>query len=77
MIIVENCRIFASQPVQYQSVYAQITRWRLVKETIKGQRVYYSLYIQDKPYVSEILKHIPSQKEQLKTLICEDNECCT
>ncbi|WP_240419270.1 ArsR/SmtB family transcription factor [Paenibacillus periandrae] len=49
----------------------------LVKETKKGQWVYYSLYVQDKPYVSEILKHIPSQKEQLKPLGCEDNECCT
>lgn len=49
----------------------------LVKETKKGQWVFYALHIQDKPYVSEILKHIPSQKERLKLSICEDNECCT
>ncbi|NHN33166.1 ArsR/SmtB family transcription factor [Paenibacillus agricola] len=49
----------------------------LVKETKKGQWVYYSLRIQDKPYVAEILKQIPSQQDKINSLVCEENECCT
>lgn len=49
----------------------------LVRETKKGQWVYYSLHIQDKPYVTEILKQVPSQKDKINSLICKENECCT
>ncbi|MBP1989786.1 ArsR/SmtB family transcription factor [Paenibacillus eucommiae] len=48
----------------------------LVKETKKGQWVYYSLAVQDKPYLTEILNQLPSQKEKLNSLVCEDNDCC-
>lgn len=48
----------------------------LVKETKRGQWVYYSLTIQDKPYIAEILNRIPSQKENIETAVCEENECC-
>ncbi|MEF3312082.1 metalloregulator ArsR/SmtB family transcription factor [Paenibacillus sp. GYB004] len=48
----------------------------LVKETKRGQWVYYSLTIQDKPYIAEILNRIPSQKEKMQSTICEENECC-
>lgn len=49
----------------------------LVKETKKGQWVYYSLSVGDKPYVSEILRHMPSQKKMVEEqTVCEDNHCC-
>ncbi|MFD0711382.1 ArsR/SmtB family transcription factor [Paenibacillus sp. GCM10027626] len=48
----------------------------LVKETKKGQWVYYSLHIQDKPYITEILQQIPSQKDRIHSSVCEENECC-
>ncbi|MDF2652146.1 MAG: ArsR family transcriptional regulator [Paenibacillus sp.] len=48
----------------------------LVKESKKGQWVYYSLSIQDRPYIAELLKQIPSQKEKIHSVTCEDNECC-
>ncbi|MFC3772866.1 ArsR/SmtB family transcription factor [Paenibacillus sp. GCM10012303] len=48
----------------------------LVKETKRGQWVYYSLHVQDKPYIAEILNRIPSQKEKIQTTICEQNDCC-
>jgi ArsR family transcriptional regulator len=35
----------------------------LLNETRKGQWIYYSLNLEDKPYIQDILKHIPSQKE--------------
>ncbi|WP_409341681.1 ArsR/SmtB family transcription factor [Paenibacillus sp. MBLB4367] len=37
----------------------------LVKETRKGQWIYYSLEIGDMPYLQELLEHLPSQKEKL------------
>lgn len=48
----------------------------LVKETKRGQWVYYSLSIQDKPYIGEILKQLPSQKGKIHSAICEANDCC-
>jgi ArsR family transcriptional regulator len=49
----------------------------LVKEEKRGQWVYYSLNVQDRPYIAEILKQIPSQREKLRSAVCEDNNCCT
>ncbi|MCU6797496.1 MULTISPECIES: helix-turn-helix transcriptional regulator [Paenibacillus] len=49
----------------------------LVKETKRGQWVYYSLTVQDKPYIAEILKQLPSQKEKMDSLVCVENDCCT
>ncbi|MEF3302800.1 ArsR/SmtB family transcription factor [Paenibacillus sp. GYB003] len=48
----------------------------LVKETKRGQWVYYSLNVQDKPFILDILKHVPSQKDKLQSAVCEENECC-
>ncbi|GAA3412536.1 ArsR/SmtB family transcription factor [Paenibacillus hodogayensis] len=47
----------------------------LVKERKSGQWVYYSLNVQDKPYIAEILKEIPSQ-DNMPSSVCEENECC-
>ncbi|GKS13221.1 ArsR/SmtB family transcription factor [Paenibacillus chitinolyticus] len=48
----------------------------LVKESKKGQWVYYSLSIENKPLVVEILKQLPSQKDKIQSIICEDIDCC-
>jgi len=45
----------------------------LVNETRKGQWIYYSLNIGDKPYVQAVLDHIPSLKERIAQL---KNSCC-
>lgn len=37
----------------------------MLRESRKGQWVYYSLHLHDKPYIQDILKHIPSHKEML------------
>lgn len=47
---------------------------KLVKETRRGQWIYYSLDLADKPYLVELLKVLPSQKENLDQ-VCADN-CC-
>jgi ArsR family transcriptional regulator len=49
---------------------------RLVKETKKGQWVYYSLTIEDKPYVLQLFNHIPSQKEKIRQISCMEANCC-
>ena len=48
----------------------------LVKETKKGQWVYYSLSINDKQYVLDLFTHLPSQKEKIDQISCMDPECC-
>ncbi|HEY0827474.1 MAG TPA: metalloregulator ArsR/SmtB family transcription factor [Bacilli bacterium] len=45
----------------------------LVKETRKGQWIYYSLNIQDKPYVRLALEHVPSVKEKIEKY---NSHCC-
>ncbi|MEK8130444.1 metalloregulator ArsR/SmtB family transcription factor [Paenibacillus filicis] len=40
----------------------------IVNETRKGQWIYYSLTVDDKPYIQEILRHLPSLKEQVDQL---------
>ncbi|AEI41945.1 ArsR/SmtB family transcription factor [Paenibacillus mucilaginosus] len=47
----------------------------LVTETRKGQWIYYSLSIEDKPYLQEVFRHLPSQKEKVDALNCSD-DCC-
>ncbi|MFE5321643.1 ArsR/SmtB family transcription factor [Paenibacillus sp. NPDC056579] len=44
----------------------------IVNETRKGQWIYYSLNIDDKPYIQEILDRIPSLKEKIDLI---KNEC--
>jgi ArsR family transcriptional regulator len=48
----------------------------LVKETKKGQWVYYSLNIKDKQYILELFKQIPSQKDKVDQISCMEVECC-
>lgn len=40
----------------------------LVNETRRSQWIYYSLHIEDKPYLSGILDALPSMKEELSKL---------
>lgn len=40
----------------------------LVQETRKGQWIYYSLTIENKPYLHSILSHLPAQHEKLLQL---------
>jgi ArsR family transcriptional regulator len=45
----------------------------LLNETKKGQWVYYSLNVSDKPYIQAVLEYVPSLKEsvdQLKSAQC-------
>lgn len=44
----------------------------LVNETRKGQWIYYSLNLEDKPYIQEIMSHIPSLKEKIDQM---KNDC--
>lgn len=37
-----------------------------VKETRRGQWVYYSLDLEDKPYISDLLRILPPQEEMLE-----------
>jgi ArsR family transcriptional regulator len=48
----------------------------LVKEAKKGQWVYYSLAIDDKPFLTELFKHLHSQTDKVEKLTCEDSNCC-
>jgi ArsR family transcriptional regulator len=40
----------------------------VLNETRKGQWIYYSLSIEDKPYLETILSLLPSQNEKMKAL---------
>lgn len=44
----------------------------LVNETRKGQWIYYSLNIEDKPYIQAVLGSIPSLKEKIESI---NNDC--
>lgn len=46
----------------------------LVKESRKGQWIYYSLLLEDKPYLQELLQILPSQKDKVATVSAE--KCC-
>ncbi|MDQ0903882.1 ArsR family transcriptional regulator [Paenibacillus sp. V4I7] len=48
----------------------------LVKEAKRGQWVYYSLNIDDKPYLHELFQHLPYQKEKVDLMSCEQPNCC-
>ncbi|WP_232278860.1 ArsR/SmtB family transcription factor [Paenibacillus sp. 481] len=45
----------------------------LVLETRRSQWIYYSLNMDDKPYLKGILEELPSMKDQLNKL---NPECC-
>jgi ArsR family transcriptional regulator len=40
----------------------------LVNETRRSQWIYYSLNVEDKPYVKEVLAEVPSMKERILAL---------
>jgi ArsR family transcriptional regulator len=44
----------------------------LVNETRKGTWIYYSLNVEDKPYIQAVLNYIPSLKEKIEQL----KGCC-
>lgn len=46
----------------------------LVNETRRAQWIYYSLHVDDKPYLHGILEVLPSMKEQLNKL---SPDCCS
>jgi ArsR family transcriptional regulator len=45
----------------------------LVAETRKGQWIYYSLNVENKPYIQAVLSCIPSLKEKIDRM---KNDCC-
>ncbi|WP_424768942.1 ArsR/SmtB family transcription factor [Paenibacillus sp. sgz302251] len=45
----------------------------LINETKRRQWVYYSLNLEDKPYLNGVLEQLPSMKEQLNQL---KPDCC-
>ncbi|WP_373291397.1 ArsR/SmtB family transcription factor [Paenibacillus marchantiophytorum] len=47
----------------------------LVKEAKRGQWVYYSLAIADKPYLHELLQTLPTPS-MLTAISCEQGSCC-
>lgn len=48
----------------------------LVKESRKGQWIYYSLDIEDKPYLQDLLGHLPLQKEKLDEIVSGSTNRC-
>ncbi|NEW07041.1 winged helix-turn-helix transcriptional regulator [Paenibacillus sp. SYP-B3998] len=48
----------------------------LVKEAKRGQWVYYSINVEDKPYLHEFFHVLPSQKDKVDSLSCEQRGCC-
>lgn len=49
---------------------------KLVKESRKGQWIYYSLDLADKPYLADLLLVLPSQKESLDRVCAENPTRC-
>ncbi|MCC3373067.1 metalloregulator ArsR/SmtB family transcription factor [Cohnella sp. REN36] len=46
----------------------------LVNETRRSQWIYYSLSVEDKPYLKEIIEQLPSMRGKIQSLHC--NDCC-
>ncbi|WP_438446537.1 ArsR/SmtB family transcription factor [Gorillibacterium sp. sgz5001074] len=49
---------------------------KLVKESRKGQWIYYSLDLADKPYLMELLEILPSQKDKVEQVSAENINRC-
>lgn len=45
----------------------------LVMETRKGQWIYYSLNVENKPYIQSVLSYLPSLKDKIDRM---KNDCC-
>ncbi|MEC0255221.1 HTH-type transcriptional repressor AseR [Paenibacillus sp. GM2FR] len=48
----------------------------IVNEARRGQWVYYSLHVEDKPYIQAVLNEMPSSQEILSTFNKEINCSC-
>ncbi|WP_274655440.1 ArsR/SmtB family transcription factor [Paenibacillus humicola] len=46
----------------------------IVNETRRSQWIYYSLHVEDKPYLNDILSRLPSMKEIVNAH--KPNSCC-
>ncbi|MFD2330107.1 ArsR/SmtB family transcription factor [Cohnella sp. GCM10020058] len=46
----------------------------IVNETRRSQWIYYSLNVNDKPYLNEIIGQLPSMKDRVNAL--KSNSCC-
>ncbi|MDI4649206.1 MULTISPECIES: ArsR/SmtB family transcription factor [Cohnella] len=46
----------------------------IVNETRRSQWIYYSLNVNDKPYLNEIISQLPSMKDRVNAL--QSNSCC-
>lgn len=62
-----------SQPAVSQHLQ-KLKAYDLVREERRGQWVYYSLNIDDKPFIEQILQEIPSQHDLIEKLetVCEE-----
>ncbi|MNY39281.1 HTH-type transcriptional repressor AseR [compost metagenome] len=50
----------------------------LIKETKKGQWGYYSLLPMDEhPLLIDVLKYVPTQKNLIDEIACQDSNCCS
>lgn len=56
-----------SQPAVSQHLQ-RLRAYELVTEERRGQWVYYSLTVEDKPFVRGILQEVPCQRERVETL---------
>ncbi|RUT45547.1 ArsR family transcriptional regulator [Paenibacillus anaericanus] len=75
------CNIVDMMQMSQPSISQHLRKMKaggLVKEVCKGKWTYYSLTIEDKPYVKDILIHVPSQAskislldEQLSASVCD------
>lgn len=46
----------------------------IVNETRRSQWIYYSLHLEGKPYLTEIIDRLPSMKERINAF--KPNSCC-
>lgn len=62
-----------SQPAVSQHLQ-KLKAYGLVRETRRGQWIYYSLDVTDKPFVARILEELPSHREQIEKIrtVCEE-----
>lgn len=62
-----------SQPAVSQHLQ-KLKAYNLVREERRGQWVYYSLSIDDKPFIEQILRAIPSHHDLIEKLetVCEE-----